>query len=302
MVSFAGFIITYNRPNVLEQTIIKVLAQTFPPDKIWIIDNSDGFETKKFIDFLSNDKLIYHRVGYNGGPALGASIGLKLVSEAGFDWILWGDDDDPPPHLDTFERQFSALKYLPVQKVGQLGIVGQRFNSRLGKIDRISDFELQNSDLIEVDTISGGQCKIINREVVEACISPNPNLFYGFEELDFDLKLKAKGFKSIVESGYFLELRKKYKRIDLKRPIYIKKSEAGLKRQYYSTRNLIFILKENRFISALIFQLVKSLLKSLIGFKFGWKYGSRNFDNVMKGVAHGLAGNLSNNLLIPSGR
>jgi hypothetical protein len=138
--------------------------------------------------------------------------------------------------------------------------------------------------------------------VIEADIFPNQNLFYGFEELDFDLKLKAKGFKSIVNSEFFLDLRRKYNRIDFTRPIYTHKSEAGLKRQYYSTRNLIYILKVNGFILALVYQLFKNCLKSLIGFKYGFNYGSQNFKNITKGMAHGISGNLSDNRFIISGR
>ncbi|MBN7817515.1 glycosyltransferase [Algoriphagus sp. YJ13C] len=299
---FAGFVITYQRPNILHETIQKLFSQSCPPEKLWIIDNSEDMFTQNLIKNLEDERLIYHRVGFNSGPAGAARIGLELVSNAGYDWILWGDDDDPPPVPETFEKQFLAIKDSKIHNIGQLGIVGQRFNCHLGKIIRITDYELQNSDLLQVDTISGGQCKIVNRTVIEAGVLPNHNLFYGFEELDFDLKLKKKGFKSIVESGFFLSLRKRYNRIDFNRPIYLKKSSAGLKRQYYSTRNLIYILKSNRFIFALLYQIFKNCLKSLIGFKYGFNYGKENFQNIVKGVVHGISGKLSNNKFTISGR
>lgn len=302
MLKFAGFVITYQRPTILFETIQKLFSQSCPPEKLWIIDNSEDQLTQNIIKDLDDDRLIYYRVGFNSGPAGAARIGLNLVTNAGYDWILWGDDDDPPPTSKTFEKQFLAIKDSKIQNIGQLGIVGQRFNLHLGKIDRITDFELQNTDLVQVDTISGGQCKIVSRKVIEAGVLPNHNLFYGFEELDFDLKLKEKGFKSIVESGFFLSLRKKYNRIDFNRPIYIKKSAAGLKRQYYSTRNLIYILRTNGFIFALLYQIFKNCLKSLIGFKFGFNYGIENFQNILKGVIHGVSGKLSDNKFIISGR
>ena len=302
MLKFAGFVITYQRPTILHETIQKLFSQSCPPEKLWIIDNSEDLLTQKLIKSLNDERLVYHRVGYNAGPAGGAGIGLTLVSNAGYDWILWGDDDDPPPFPETFEKQFLAIKDSKIQNIGQVGIVGQRFNYHLGKIDRITDFELQNSNLLQVDTISGGQCKIVSRIVIEAGVLPNHNLFYGFEELDFDLKLKRKGFKSIVEGGFFLSLRKRYNRIDFNRPIYIKKSSAGLKRQYYSTRNLIYILKSNRLISALLYQIFKNCLKSLIGFKYGFSYGIENFQNIVKGVVDGVSGKLSDNKFTISGR
>ncbi|MDO9553110.1 glycosyltransferase [Rhodonellum sp.] len=302
MASLGGFVITYNRSEILLETIQAIFDQSVPPQKLWIIDNSEDDLTEKSVYALHDSRLSYYHMGFNSGPAGAAAKGLELCGKEGFDWIYWGDDNDPPPLKDTFERQFNALINLNHELIGQIGIVGQRFNSKLGKIDRIPAVELQNSDWIEVDTISGGQSKIVSRKVVVLGVRPNPSLFYGFEELDFDLKLKANGFKSIVGSCLFLEMRIKYNRMDFKRPLYSQKSEQGLMRQYYSTRNLIYILKENRFVMALIFQIIKNIFKSMIGFRFGWHYGSQNSKNIINGMLDGLFGDLSNKDYIISGR
>lgn len=77
MIDFAGFIITYNRPKVLHETILKIFSQSYPPGKIWIIDNSEDFNTQALIDQINDDRLIYYRVGFNSGPAGAAEIGLR---------------------------------------------------------------------------------------------------------------------------------------------------------------------------------------------------------------------------------
>src|SRR5690349_18373259 len=92
-VRFAGFIMTYERPGIILDTIGRVLAQTRPPEKLLIVDNSESSETKKLIEHLNDNRIQYFAVGYNAGPAGAAKIGLQKLAEGGFDWIYWGDDD-----------------------------------------------------------------------------------------------------------------------------------------------------------------------------------------------------------------
>ncbi|TAE20248.1 MAG: glycosyltransferase, partial [Bacteroidetes bacterium] len=91
----AGFIITYNRVNILPDTVEKILAQSFPPEKLLIVDNSEGTETEEWVKTVPHLPLHYYRVGYNSGPAGGAAIGLQKLAEEGYEWIYWGDDNDP---------------------------------------------------------------------------------------------------------------------------------------------------------------------------------------------------------------
>lgn len=286
---FAGFIITYQRSDILLDTIQKIYDQTFPPEKLWIIDNSEDFATKQKIEELNNTKLIYYRVGHNAGPAGAACVGLKLVAEAGYKWILWGDDDDPPPYKNSFEKIFNLLTGdVGNLKIGQMGLVGQRFDSKKGKVIRISDAELKSHPWIEVDTIAGGQMKIVSSDVVKKGVLPAPDLFYGYEELGFDLSLKKAGFSSLVSTTEFLEVRIKYDRIDFERPVYSKKTTNRLWREYYSTRNLLTILKRNKLYVGYLYFLLKSIAKSLYGFSYGGDFGRLNFIMINKGVFHSI--------------
>ena len=72
MMRFGGFIITYNRPELLIQTINSVFQQTFPPELLWIIDNSDNVDTEFRFKNFEDKRVRYFRMGYNAGPAGGA--------------------------------------------------------------------------------------------------------------------------------------------------------------------------------------------------------------------------------------
>src|SRR5690242_12284476 len=67
---FAAFIVTYNRPDILMDTIQKMLDQTRPPDKLVIVDNNDNDDTKnKAAQMFPGVEHI--KVGHNSGFAGG---------------------------------------------------------------------------------------------------------------------------------------------------------------------------------------------------------------------------------------
>lgn len=270
--SFAGFIITYNRPEVLLNTIKAIFEQSFPPEKIWIIDNSDGNETEILIkELLNSYSLEYIRMGFNAGPAGAAAKGLKLAASEGYDWIYWGDDNDPPPFEDTFEKLFFTLESISdFSSVGQIGMVGHLFNEKLGQIKKIESSFLKNKDFLMVDNIGGGQIKIINKNVVVMNILPDDTLFFGFEELSFDLRLKKAGFISLVNGKYFYSIRENYGRLNSTSKKV--KTLSSLWRQYYSSRNLLFILKENSLYTALTINIFKNIFRPFMQVLKGNKY------------------------------
>ena len=268
----AGFIITYERPEVLFQTISLLFSQSLPPEKLWIIDNSSTDLTQNLVVSLNKEKLIYHRTGCNLGPAGAAKIGLSLVYAAGYEWIFWGDDDDPPPNQDTIEKLMEIPLLMKSNKtLGQVGMVGQYFNPFKGIITRVTDKELEENEILEIDTIAGNQCKIVNRKVIEKGVFPTGKLFFGFEELDFDIQLKKMGFTSFVRTDLF-----KLQRNMPSRDAHIRSKLFELDtlwRQYYSLRNVLYIFQKNRMITALMLTLVRKNLKVIYSFRYGLDYG-----------------------------
>jgi GT2 family glycosyltransferase len=189
--SFAAFIITRNRPDTLISTISTVLSQTLPPECILIVDNSDCDDTRKRILTLNNEKLLYHSVGYNAGPAGGAYWGLKLLFEKGYDWVIWIDDDDPPKFEDVFEKMFQIVDDNESPVLGMVGSVGERFDFQKAKILRLNDHEL--TGYLDVDNISGNMFPLVSKRVFEKGILPSKEFFFGFEDLGFSLAVKGVG-------------------------------------------------------------------------------------------------------------
>lgn len=268
---FAAFIVTFNRPGILMDTIQKMLDQTRPPDKLLIVDNNDNDDTKNAVAILY-PQVAHLKVGHNSGFAGGGNIGLETLAKEGYEWILWADDNDPPYTNDTFEKLLQ-LAHSYEGNCGQVGVVGHKINTRTGLLRRTTNEELEKGEYLEVDTIGGGMIKIIKGESVLKGIKPSPKLFFGFEDLDHDLQQKKAGYKILVHSGLFLDLRRKWNRMSVNRPAILKKDEGVLWRDYYSIRNSLCVMAKNGYYTAFLTILFVSIGKSLLNFKHGFRYG-----------------------------
>lgn len=286
MVRLGGFIITYNRPKIVCATVRSIFAQSYPPEFLWIIDNSENLDTDHAIASLLDSRVRYYRMGYNAGPAGAAAKGLELCASEDVDWIYWGDDNDPPFRKDCFERLLAIRDVNPF--CGVLGAVGQFFDRKKGKIKRVQTRLLEKKEWIEVDYVAGGMCMLIKGEVAKAGICPNPDLFFGFEELDFCLKVSRKGYSLVVDTSLFLEARKQWGRLEFERPPYKKK--VNLSREYYSLRNLLYI-SDSLTLKTMKKNLIKKwFLKMFYGFRYGFGYGFSNMKMIALAFWHYFTG------------
>jgi glycosyltransferase involved in cell wall biosynthesis len=268
-INYAAFIMTYKRPAILQDTIKALMSQSIPPDQILIVDNDPDQSAINIIENLSNLNLRYFSVGYNSGPAGAAYWGCKLLYEEGWEWILWVDDDDPPVFPNMIERIFDIKNRYPnPEKIGIMGAVGVHFDSKRAKSNRLKNTKLYG--IHEVDNIAGNQFPIIHRHVFQAGIFPNPELFFGFEELEFNLRVKEKGFKILVAGELIKDLREFWNRANHSRKLLGIQGSKSLWRQYYSVRNIIYILKYHKVnVFWIIKYTVKNLIKAFVSLRFG---------------------------------
>ena len=165
-----------------------------------------------------------------------------------------------------------------------LALCGHFFGHKKGERKRIQSKLLERKTSVEVEVIAGGMSMLVHRDVVKAGIFPNPDLFFGFEELDFCLKAKRRGFTMLVHCGLFLALRAKHNRTDFERPLYKRKS--NLVREYYSLRNLLYISNELT-LNVMKKRLVRKWIgKSFYGFRYGLWYGFKNFRMIWLAFYH----------------
>lgn len=287
--NFAAFVMTFERSHLINDTIDKLLAQSLSPEKVLIIDNSVSSKTQDFFSEYKNPKVEYFRVGKNLGPAGAAKIGLERLTQEGYKWIYWGDDDDPPFFKDNFEVLLNMAYTLP--DCGCVGAVGQFFNRKNGLIERVSDDVLQKTGELKVDTIAGNMSKIINANVVlKNKVLPDETLFFGMEELDYDLRMQKAGYNLYVDRSMYLRYRLQSNHLGKNVKRGLKKDSNRMQRDYYSTRNGLYIFKKNGLMLALLINIFRVFYKMITSFKYGSNYGKRYSKYLWKALRHFLKG------------
>jgi GT2 family glycosyltransferase len=150
-------VITFRRPEAVRNYVDALIAQTTRPETILVVDNGGDEETRDIVCCYEQrgEPVRYLDVGDNRGPAGAAALGLSILAEEGYVWILWGDDDGPPQSATTLEDLLALpARYGSPIRVGAVGLVGQRWDWRSGQTVRLPDDVL--SGVVEVDAIGGG--------------------------------------------------------------------------------------------------------------------------------------------------
>ena len=287
-VIYAAFVMTYKRSAILLETINKLFEQTFPPEVVLIVDNDPDKGALCVVDNFPKNKVQYYAVGYNSGPAGGAYFGLKLLFEQNWDWVLWTDDDDPPVFDDSIQNIFSLLEqYKGIKPIGIIGAVGANFNKFKGSITRIESHMIESLHI--VDYIGGSMSPIVNRSVFNKSILPNPDLFFGFEDLSFCLQVKKAGFEILISGSEMLRWREKFNRLNISTTPHNLPDISTLWRQYYSVRSLFTILySQEKVMIGFFYFIFKTVFKSFLGYKKGFSYGNKYAKIHLLGLYHGM--------------
>ena len=108
--TICAVVVTYNRKELLGESLDALLAQTRPVDKILVVDNASTDGTPEFLQqkgYLTRSQIIHLRLPQNVGGAGGFHEGVKQAFDAQFDWI-WVLDDDSIASPDALEQLLTA--------------------------------------------------------------------------------------------------------------------------------------------------------------------------------------------------
>ena len=107
-----AIIVTYNRKELLKESINALLNQDYENLDILIIDNNSSDGTKEYIGKELKDKrVIYRNTGANLGGAGGFNYGMNVAAQMDYDYI-WIMDDDCIVHNDSLVELINASKKL----------------------------------------------------------------------------------------------------------------------------------------------------------------------------------------------
>lgn len=239
-----GVIVTFNRPDSLGRMLEAPATRSL--DSLTVVDNAPTPGAAEIVGRAQVGRsrpAAYIPMQENSGPAGGFAAGSTRVLEYALDedWILFLDDDGVPggPDAPSRLRDFGVWMLDHGAPVGAVGLVGAQFDRRHGKLLRPLDSDLVGP--LSVDYIAGGQNLLVRVDAARKVGVFDPDLFFGFEELDYCLRLGRGGYGLYVDGPTALEERRKAGRLGPS--VGTPARRLSVWRRYYSVRNHIVIMR-----------------------------------------------------------
>lgn len=82
---------TYNRADQIEDSVRSVLAQTYPPYEVIVVDDGSRDHTEQIVKKIKDDRVIYEKNNINAGVSSARNRGAELATG---EWIAFQDSDD----------------------------------------------------------------------------------------------------------------------------------------------------------------------------------------------------------------
>jgi glycosyltransferase involved in cell wall biosynthesis len=240
-----GVLITYRRPGDLEVMLGRLADQERPLDLLTVVDNSPTPETGRLVEGY---RAAGHATDYlpapdNLGPAGAVAVAMRrlLATASDDDWIVLLDDDNPSEDRRQLHEllDFATRMRRDDPRLGAVGLSGATFDWSRGRLLRIRDEDLTGP--VPVDYIGSGQFPFYSVRAVRAVGSFKADLFFGFEELEYGLRLRGAGWSLYVDGERLRACRARWGRRGLSGTPSTRLAPLTWRR-YYGLRNLIHIL------------------------------------------------------------
>ena len=243
-----GVLVTYRQPAALPVTLRRIAEQSQPLSGLVVVDNDPSPATRAVVEAHAAGlgRLEYVASPENLGPAGGLAVGMERVLDHARpqDWIVLLDDGDPPQWSTMLAEllAFGQAMRATDRRTAGVGLIGARFDWASGRLVRPADSELDGP--VAIDYIGGGQFPLYLAEAVRRVGPFSAPLFFGCDDLEYGLRLRAAGYAVYAHGALWREERRRQGRLGLTVQPAAGVSEPSWRR-YYSLRNLIAILRSS---------------------------------------------------------
>lgn len=219
-----AFIVTYNRLDSLKRVLSCLKGQTYPIDKILVVNNDSTDGTREWLDSVDDISVLHQD---NVGGAGGFHTGVKWCYEQGADWI-WMMDDDVYPQLDCLSH---LMRYTTI--AGSMNIT--RYWADGGYVPQLFHFDINTNSCIERECDLGKEYEtqntccfegfFISREIVCKIGYPDKRFFIAGDDTIYGYLASLHAPEILVRDAIAIRQQKNVKA--KARPFYL----------YYTTRN-----------------------------------------------------------------
>ncbi|MCG1041762.1 glycosyltransferase [Mycetohabitans sp. B8] len=198
--NIAAVVVTHNRPQLLEEALRALFAQTRALQFIVVVDNASSPETAQVLQGFENVDVL--RLEENVGGAGGFAAGVERALMHGADWMLLLDDD-AIAKPDLVECLVEALPGVAQQRVGALCSSVVEFGHVALMHRRMFDPKTLREPAIprkcyrearvQVETASFVGF-LLNAQAVREVGLPNASFFLAYDDTEYSLRLGRAGW------------------------------------------------------------------------------------------------------------
>lgn len=203
-------VVTYNRLELLKESLEAIRRQTYPVGKVIVIDNHSTDGTEIYLKSLAGDpKTEIIRTEKNLGGAGGFSEGIKRAALSHPDWI-WVMDDDTIPAADALEK---VLPYVHMENIGFINskVVWTDGNPHLMNIPAFTEDNTNKERILagsgasanDVETISGTSfvSLFIRGSIPWEIGLPYKEFFIWCDDAEYTQRMTECGYIGIMANG-----------------------------------------------------------------------------------------------------
>lgn len=234
-----GVLVTYHRVSELRASLGALRRQRRPLDRLVVVNNGTPGDLDQLADelrFAATDGADVIDTGDNLGPAGGIAVGMRraLESASDDDALVLLDDDDPLPDDAVLHELVVALTVGRRERPTLAGVAlrGARLDRRTGVLHGARPVEGEATD---VDYLKSGWAATYSVAAVRQVDVFDASLFFGFDDLEYGLRLR--------DAGFVLEVHDGRRDAPAESPPPAAAYRRSPWRTYYTTRNLVVIYR-----------------------------------------------------------
>src|SRR5580704_623103 len=193
-------VLTHMRPGLAGDVTRSLLeVELLPPDRVVVVVNGVG----GLDDPTLESRVRMVRLDRNTGPAGGFRAGLiEAFSDPRIQWAYLCEDDVglfslPSPRLADVMGRIKA--HVPTRRpLGAVAAYGRSFVGRGAHTVNVVPPPGSPPDLTPVDVACWG-ATVVSRAVFDAGVLPDPEWFFGLEDVDFFCRIREAGFEVLMD-------------------------------------------------------------------------------------------------------
>ena len=206
----AAVVLNYLTPADTFLAVRSLLMSRPRPHEVIVVDNDPDGRCEPALAGLRSE-IVYVAAGRNLGFSGGMNLGIRSALTSGADYIVLVNSDVvvTPDCLGILQRSLEIVPdagiagpmVLSRSEPDRIASLGLSFDPRTGRMRERSAGRRRSSltspETQTTDAVSGC-CIFVAREVFASVGFLDENYFFGFEEIDFCLSARARGYATVI--------------------------------------------------------------------------------------------------------